>query len=80
MTGNRNNTKQEDLLLFGVLLLPVIWFALLLVMFFAMNLHWFNVTGAEHFRDYVLPCISIALAVFILGGLVFLHIRASKRK
>ena len=24
--------------------------------------------------------ISIALAVFILGGLVFLHIRASKRK
>ena len=30
MTGNRNNTKQEDLLLFGVLLLPVIWFALLL--------------------------------------------------
>ena len=24
--------------------------------------------------------ISIALAVFILGGLVFLHIRASKRE
>ena len=24
--------------------------------------------------------ISIALAVFILGGLVFLHIRVSKRK
>ena len=30
MAGNRNNTKQEDLLLFAVLLLPVIWFALLL--------------------------------------------------
>ena len=42
--------------------MPNFWFALLLVMFFAMNLHWFNVTGAEHFRDYVLPCISIALA------------------
>ena len=24
--------------------------------------------------------VSIALAVFILGGLVFLHLRASKRK
>lgn len=30
MASNRNNTKREDLLLFGVLLLPVIWFALLL--------------------------------------------------
>lgn len=42
--------------------MPNFWFALLLVMLFAMNLHWFNVTGAEQFRDYVLPCISIALA------------------
>ena len=30
MTTDHNNTKREDLLLFGVLLLPVVWFALIL--------------------------------------------------
>lgn len=30
MSNNRNNNRQEDLILFGVLLLPTIWFALIL--------------------------------------------------
>ncbi len=30
MSNNRNNNRQEDLILFGVLLLPTVWFALIL--------------------------------------------------
>ena len=30
MSNNRNNNRQEDLILFGVLLLPPVWFALIL--------------------------------------------------
>ena len=30
MANNRNNNRQEDLILFGVLLLPTVWFALIL--------------------------------------------------
>ena len=30
MSADHNNTKREDLLLFGVLLIPTVWFALIL--------------------------------------------------
>ena len=30
MSNKRNNSRQEDLILFGVLLLPTVWFALIL--------------------------------------------------
>ena len=58
------STWKDNLSMFVSLFcvsMPNFWFALLLVMLFAMNLHWFPVTGAETLRDYVLPCVSIAL-------------------
>lgn len=40
--------------------MPDFWLAMLLVLAFSHGLHWFNATGAETFKDYILPGISLA--------------------
>lgn len=39
--------------------MPVFWLALLLVLFFSLKLGWFPVQGAEGWRSYILPAISL---------------------
>ncbi len=41
--------------------MPNFWFALLLVMLFSLTLGWLPSIGADSFRCYILPCISIAV-------------------
>lgn len=39
--------------------MPIFWLALLLVLFFSLKLGWFPVQGAEGWKSYVLPAISL---------------------
>ena len=39
--------------------MPVFWLALLLVLFFSLKLGWFPVQGADGWRSYILPAISL---------------------
>ena len=39
--------------------MPIFWLALLLVLAFSLNLGWFPVQGADGWKSYVLPAISL---------------------
>lgn len=59
--------KQYSLLdgasvLMAILLssMPVFWLGLLLILGFSLNLGWFPATGADTFKSYVLPTITMA--------------------
>ncbi len=59
----RSGTKWDTLLMGGAaigLALPTFWTSLLLIMFFALRLHWFPVVGAESWQHLVLPTVTLA--------------------
>jgi peptide/nickel transport system permease protein len=60
----RSGTVWDTLLMIGAALglaLPTFWSALLLMMLFALRLHWLPVVGAESWQHLVLPTITLAL-------------------
>ncbi len=60
----RSGTVWDTLLMSGAALglgLPTFWSALLLMMLFALRLHWLPVVGAESWQHLVLPTITLAL-------------------
>ena len=63
-SGLRQNTSVDTLAmlvaLFGVSV-PVFWLALLLIMLFAVQLHWLPATSGPGIRGLVLPAVSLAL-------------------
>jgi ABC-type dipeptide/oligopeptide/nickel transport system permease component len=54
------DTLSMIVALFGISI-PVFWLALLLIMLFAVRLHWFPATSQPGLRGLVLPAISLAL-------------------
>jgi peptide/nickel transport system permease protein len=64
ISGLRQNTLLDNLAmsvaLFGVSV-PVFWLALLLIMLFAVHLHWLPATSGPGWRGLVLPAVSLAL-------------------
>ncbi len=60
----RSGTVWDTLLMTGAALglaLPTFWSALLLIMLFALRLHWLPVVGAESWQHLILPTITLAL-------------------
>lgn len=58
------STWKDNISMFAALFcvsMPNFWFALLLVMIFSLNLGWLPSVGADTFKCYILPCVSIAL-------------------
>jgi len=53
-----------DRLALGVALvgqaLPTFWFALILIIVFGVRLQWLPVSGADSWRHFVLPCVTLA--------------------
>ncbi|HEX7103081.1 MAG TPA: ABC transporter permease [Nitrolancea sp.] len=54
------DTLSMIVALFGISI-PVFWLALLLIMLFAVRLHWFPATSQPGLRGLVLPAVSLAL-------------------
>jgi ABC-type dipeptide/oligopeptide/nickel transport system permease component len=60
----RSGSVWDTLLMSGAALglaLPTFWSALLLIMLFALRLHWLPVVGAESWQHLVLPTVTLAL-------------------
>ena len=82
------NTKKEDLLLYGILLLPTIWFALLLApclggslldVFSRLTDHMqspFSIAWCQNSLRSLLLC----LAIYALGGIVYFGTRPNLRQ
>ena len=82
------NTKKEDLLLYGILLLPTVWFALLLApclggslleVFNRMTKHLqspFSIEWCQSTPRSLLLC----LAIYALGGIVYFGTRPNLRQ
>ena len=64
ISGLKQNSIFDSLsmivALFGISI-PVFWLALLLIMLFAVHLHWFPATSQPGLRGLVLPAVSLAL-------------------
>jgi len=66
----RQNSWKDNTSMFLSLFcvsMPNFWFALLLVMLFSLRLGWLPSVGADSFKCYILPCVSIALGA--AGGI-----------
>jgi len=64
ISGLKQNSWIDTLAMLGALTgvsIPVFWLGLLLIMFFAVRLHWFPATSQPGLRGLVLPAISLAL-------------------
>lgn len=59
--------------LFGIST-PSFWLALMLILVFAVNLHWFPVSGSYGFKYWVLPTFTLGLQA---GGIVMRMTRSS---
>lgn len=82
------NTKKEDLLLYGILLLPTVWFALLLApclggslldVFYRLTEHMqspFSIAWCQNSLRSLLLC----LAIYALGGIVYFGTRPNLRQ
>ena len=82
------NTKKEDLLLYGILLLPTVWFALLLApclggslldVFNRLTEHMqspFSIAWCQNSLRSLLLC----LAIYTLGGIVYFGTRPNLRQ
>ena len=58
------STWKDNVSMFASLFcvsMPSFWFALLLVMLFSLKLRWLPSVGADSFKAYILPCISLAV-------------------
>ncbi len=82
------NTKKEDLILYGILLLPTVWFALLLApclggslldVFNRLTEHMqspFSIAWCQNTPRSILLC----LAIYALGGIVYFGTRPNLRQ
>lgn len=64
ISGLKQNSWLDTLAMLGALTgvsIPVFWLGLLLIMFFAVRLHWFPATSQPGLRGLVLPAVSLAL-------------------
>lgn len=57
------DTTAMTVALFGISI-PAFWFALMLSIVFALNLHWLPSSGIGSFKNYIMPCFAVSL-----GGL-----------
>ena len=62
-------TKQYSPLDYGVTFtslilasMPGFWLALILMLFFSLQLHWFPASGSDSFSAYVLPALAVGLS------------------
>jgi peptide/nickel transport system permease protein len=58
------NTWKDNAAMFGALFflsMPAFWFALVLVMIFAINLRWLPVVGVADWTGYILPVIALGV-------------------
>lgn len=58
----RQNTLFDNISMIVSLIgvsMPIFWLALLLVLFFSLKLGWFPVQGADSWKSYILPAISL---------------------
>lgn len=46
--------------------MPSFWFALLLIRFFGVTLHWLPISGVESWTGWILPCVAMALGLMAL--------------
>lgn len=84
----QNNSKQEDLLLFGILLLPTIWFALLLAPCLDGNLIEIVAALSERIQSPFAiewcvntpKSIALCLTVYAFGGVVYFGTRPNLRQ
>ena len=63
LSATRQYSWKDNLSMFAALIcvsMPSFWFALILVMVFALNLRWLPSVGANSLKCYILPWISIA--------------------
>jgi ABC-type dipeptide/oligopeptide/nickel transport system permease component len=63
--ATHQSTWKDNVSMFSALFcvsMPNFWFALLLVMLFSLELGWLPSIGANSFKCYILPCVSIALS------------------
>ena len=82
------NTKKEDLLLYGILLLPTVWFALLLAPCFGGSLLEVFNRLTEHMQSPFsiawcqnsLRSLLLCLAIYALGGIVYFGTRPNLRQ
>lgn len=82
------NTKKEDLLLYGILLLPTVWFALLLAPCLGGSLLDVFNRLAEHMQSPFsiawcqnsLRSLLLCLAIYALGGIVYFGTRPNLRQ
>ena len=58
------NTWKDNAAMFAALFflsMPAFWFALVLVMFFAINLRWLPVVGVKSWTGYILPIVAMGV-------------------
>lgn len=58
----RQNTLFDNISMIVSLIgvsMPIFWLALLLVLFFSLKMGWFPVQGADSWKSYILPAISL---------------------
>lgn len=60
---NHNTWKDNVSMVISMLgvSMPNFWFALMMVMWFALGLGWFPVTGVKTWLGYVIPCVTIGI-------------------
>ena len=58
------NTWKDNTAMFGTLFflsMPSFWFALVLVMFFAIKLQWLPVVGVSSWKGYIMPVVAMGV-------------------
>ena len=64
IAAKKQNTWMDNAAMFGALFflsMPAFWFALVLVMFFAINLRWLPVVGVTSWKGYIMPVIAMGV-------------------
>ncbi|HEX6989961.1 MAG TPA: ABC transporter permease [Bacillota bacterium] len=65
VAGVRRGSWLDVLTMTGAVLgvsIPSFWFGILLILVFAVGLGWFSVAGSSHWRDVVLPALTLGIA------------------
>lgn len=63
LAAYRRNSKLDFFVSVGTLLgisMPAYWLGLMLIVLFAVRLHWLPAAGSEHLTSYILPALTLA--------------------